>query len=360
MRSLVRFHLPLLSSESRRLQLRWEPKRAEKVIGDLQSGVADWTRHLLASDADGWKALPYVDECSRGALPSEAAPRDLRGLSISDIDLSSTDRLSECLLDFSRLEGVVATNSTLRGTSLRGASLGKGCDFQNSRFEFCDLRRARCKALMVGARFLSSDLRGADMRGSELRGCLFRDAQIRREGFLGVFSLSRRWTKLIDPESPSIDFDRNSDASVVRYAEEEQFAANLKRRHYGLASFWYVLTNFGQSPARLLMWAISIWFFFGLIYAGLPLPRFISNSAVGHLLVHLSPVLGRSGEPIERFGNWFEPFYFSTVTITTLGYGDITPMNAVAQCLASLEAVLGYIILGAFLSLLLQRLEIQR
>jgi hypothetical protein len=41
--------------------------------------------------------------------------------------------------------------------------------------------------------------------------------------------------------------------------------------------------------------------------------------------------------------HWF--FYFSFVTITTLGYGDITPLNAKASMLASSEALIGQIYL---------------
>ena len=41
----------------------------------------------------------------------------------------------------------------------------------------------------------------------------------------------------------------------------------------------------------------------------------------------------------ERF------FYFSFVTLTTLGYGDITPITAAARSLATLEAIIGQIYL---------------
>ena len=37
-------------------------------------------------------------------------------------------------------------------------------------------------------------------------------------------------------------------------------------------------------------------------------------------------------------------FYYSFVTLTTLGYGDITPMSAAARSLATLEAVTGQLV----------------
>ena len=44
--------------------------------------------------------------------------------------------------------------------------------------------------------------------------------------------------------------------------------------------------------------------------------------------------------------------YFSFVTLTTLGYGDITPLTPVAQTLAWLEAVVGQL----YLAILVARL----
>lgn len=46
--------------------------------------------------------------------------------------------------------------------------------------------------------------------------------------------------------------------------------------------------------------------------------------------------------------------YFSVVTITTLGYGEIQPINDVGKFFASLEAIFGIIIIGVFLNSLWQ------
>jgi hypothetical protein len=48
-----------------------------------------------------------------------------------------------------------------------------------------------------------------------------------------------------------------------------------------------------------------------------------------------------------HFGRWL---YLSAVTITTLGYGDISPLTTRARLLISSEAVLGIIVIGFFIS----------
>ncbi len=51
-------------------------------------------------------------------------------------------------------------------------------------------------------------------------------------------------------------------------------------------------------------------------------------------------------------GNFITSLYYSTVTITTLGYGDISPISSVAQILVVLETVLGVATIGLFLNAL--------
>ena len=45
-------------------------------------------------------------------------------------------------------------------------------------------------------------------------------------------------------------------------------------------------------------------------------------------------------------GRWIQLLYYSIVTQTTLGYGDVTPLSPVAQIWSALEATLGVFYLG--------------
>lgn len=55
--------------------------------------------------------------------------------------------------------------------------------------------------------------------------------------------------------------------------------------------------------------------------------------------------------------NYFSAFYYSAVTFTTLGYGDITPEGGWARLLVVLEVVLGYVTLGMFVYLLSRKVS---
>ena len=57
-----------------------------------------------------------------------------------------------------------------------------------------------------------------------------------------------------------------------------------------------------------------------------------------------------SGNCIKGWSDdWVEMFYFSVVTFTTLGYGDLIPCNDIGRIIVILEVLVGYIALGAFL-----------
>jgi hypothetical protein len=61
-----------------------------------------------------------------------------------------------------------------------------------------------------------------------------------------------------------------------------------------------------------------------------------------------SLVYGLNGK--NFYSDYWNLFYFSAVTITTLGYGDIVPITSNARLWVSSEAILGIIIIGLFLN----------
>jgi hypothetical protein len=65
----------------------------------------------------------------------------------------------------------------------------------------------------------------------------------------------------------------------------------------------------------------------------------LSWASLYGLLIHFSP--GVLGAPPGATTSDAELIYFSFVTLTTLGYGDLTPVASAAQSLATLQSLLG-------------------
>ncbi len=54
---------------------------------------------------------------------------------------------------------------------------------------------------------------------------------------------------------------------------------------------------------------------------------------------------------------WVNLYYYSFVTLSTLGYGDITPISGAARSMAILEAIFGQMFLGMLIASLIGRLR---
>ncbi|MBD5194192.1 MAG: two pore domain potassium channel family protein [Bacteroidales bacterium] len=95
-----------------------------------------------------------------------------------------------------------------------------------------------------------------------------------------------------------------------------------------LKHFWHVVSNI--RPIYWLSLYIALVPIFALIYWCIPHGQFRIPD-------------GGSAD----YGGWL---YYSIVTITTLGFGDYTPMGPIAQCVTAIEVMCGLIIIGFFLN----------
>jgi hypothetical protein len=88
--------------------------------------------------------------------------------------------------------------------------------------------------------------------------------------------------------------------------------------------------------ADILYGAFSVYILLGLLFA-----------AINTLMESVSPnpmfVYSGTGQPVEADGL----YYFSFVTLTTLGYGDIVPVQLASRALAIIEAMIGVFYTGA-------------
>lgn len=112
-----------------------------------------------------------------------------------------------------------------------------------------------------------------------------------------------------------------------------RFGANLLFAvFYGLLVYFFIvqITHANRVSTNVLFATFSLYLIIGLFWGSLYT-----------LLNELSPG-AYSGDLLENTQNTFHVFnYFSFVTLTTLGYGDITPQTAGAASLCQMEAIVG-------------------
>ena len=156
------------------------------------------------------------------------------------------------------------------------------------------------------------------------------------------------------PEQPTEFYLDNQDINGVsnpffkRYVADQLFIRAFKEIHPFWAIVWRWSSDYGRSLALTLVTAIAL--SFSLVYMAAPtwfperlrevMPQF--HQVTG----------GQAGEPLT----FWKSFYFSIVTFTTLGFGDVVADNTSARILVTLEVIFGYIMLGGLISIFANKL----
>ncbi|MBE0476778.1 MAG: two pore domain potassium channel family protein [Coriobacteriia bacterium] len=73
---------------------------------------------------------------------------------------------------------------------------------------------------------------------------------------------------------------------------------------------------------------------------------------IGLVFAFVFTTIGRAGAPLfaGRADEYSDHLYFSFVTLTTTGYGDLAPLTKSGQALAVLEALIGQVFLVTFVA----------
>ncbi len=290
---------------------------------------------------------------------------DLQGANLSGVDLTGANlqgadlrgatlvgaTLTEAILDRARLDGAELLGAVLRGADLSdvearrvgfgGADL-RGADFFNADLEGATFTKAKLEgadlraAKMVGCRLRDADLRDANLDRADLREADLQASRIDRANFAGARLAAARLRGVsgydtaywIGAEIATTDF--TGAYRVRRTIMDENFLHEFRtstRLNGVLYRLWWLTSDCGRSLKR---WALA---------------TALITAAFGAAYSHVALDLGDHPTSLS-------PFYFSVVTLTTLGYGDVTPMSVPAQLVAMLEVVVGYVMLGGLISIL--------
>jgi len=263
-----------------------------------------------------------------------------------------------------QMDGADLRRADLAGASLQGASL-VGADLRES-----DLRGAEIGTLAIrGEDGPYSTSRPTDMRGADLSGALLTGIRVEPEPDLSnakfdhplleersarddaIWEWVKRDRELTDDERPSlVDCEAIYRQLKLNYQESGQYATagdffmrEMECKRAGLRetdraewlkqSVFYWLSGYGERPMWVMRWMAG----FVLVFAWL-------QGALG-LYDGETPVVGPGIDWIPSWAGvnaFVTALYFSMVTFTSLGYGDVRPAAWwFPRILAGIEATLG-------------------
>ena len=135
-----------------------------------------------------------------------------------------------------------------------------------------------------------------------------------------------------------------------RYVVDQQFIRAFNQANPVLARLWRWSSDYGRSLGLWAFWSLFFALVFALAYMPLPTwaPTWMQSFAPQF---HQSTGV-YSGEPLT----FWHCLYFSVVTFTTLGFGDIVADNTAARLLVTLEVIFGYMMLGGLISIFSNKL----
>ena len=298
---------------------------------DLRQILADhetWVKEEEAKPKeDQFKTIPphYL----RKAVLQDA---DLSGANLKKADLSGANLKKADLFD-ANLQKAVLSHANLQEAVLFNANL------QEARLWDANLQEAH----LFNANLQEADLWGADLRGADLRSANLSNANV-----TGV-----EYDRAMTCQGARVD-SCYGNALFKREVEDldwlEAFLESRKTKpQKRWAAMWWISSDYGRNPWKWVKWSLGIAVFFGLIFQFCNLlSANFTDPAWWLPVVDFSPG-GRS------FG-WFTPYYYSIVTFTTLGFGDVTPRNTFAEIVVTLEVIIGYVMLGGLISILANKL----
>lgn len=300
------------------------------TVANCQPEAAPSTHEALVAGADlagvdlSGQSLCGLDLSGVNLRGAKLCACDLSGAELMGADLTGADlrdaRLVRTGLAMTTLNGANCTQtdfteSSLTKASLRGVDADLAC-FDGARLTHADLSNGSFNS----AAFANSTLLDCNVRGASFRDSRFDDAKIRGLRNFG----SSNWVYADLRRA-----DLSAAQLLARHAADQNFLWEFRRRSKTsevLYAVWWVTSDCGRSFTR-----------WGLLTALLAV-----------CFAGLYRVVGVDFGPNETV---LSPLYFSVVTLTTLGYGDVLPTTLAGQVSVMVETVLGYVMLGGLLAM---------
>ena len=322
--------------------------------------------------------------------PPDPELQDLRNVNFKDADLSGLDltgcnfagcEMSRCNLSAARVPSANFDGANLDQAHLDGAEfLGSTfigaklteCSAVKANFRMTDLTKANFfNAHLEDAIFVDSELRQADFREAKMAQCLLLEADLEKSKLQGadLKDADLRETKIDGANFGNSSLPGAKLRGARGYLNADWIGADITGANFTGA---YLLRNHvidenfihefkGQSKLTKYVYFVWKW----TSDCGRSLTRwglFLSTNVVLFALIYWvmdqSPPAGMEShlKGIGGVDGVHEGFiaylYYSVVTFTTLGYGDISPVSVAGQIVLIIHIAFAYLGLGALLSIL--------
>jgi len=250
-------------------------------------------------------------------------------LSKRNVDFGSHSFLPDYRINHAEFE---AAKFSGENVNFRGAQFLGHTNFSDVEFsgETVDFRESQFLSF-AGFRDASFSVKKIDFYNSNFRNVegLFESISYRKKFFKRKYKIKDFRFNL--EEESAINYPL-----IKRMTQDAWYLAGFKRQHPYVYTAWKTSSDCGRSIIRWAMLSLIIALFFGAVYADYSCPSWLGWMNYNNWLEKINPIMVIEQPNISqktpqafipRIKTSFTPYYFSIVTFTTLGFGDIIPIN---------------------------------
>lgn len=344
------------------LQVRWYSsqkleeakiirKYIQKKVND-NNKVANEQQKVVKVTIDFSDINPPVSSCTISKFVNGDLKKyelvDLRGINLIDMHVSGCNFKNCCFndafFDFSEFINVSFIDSTFSRTSfykseliavdmhgisawagayVDGAYLSQISDFNENTLPYP---------------FVTSDITYLQLVGQLINKIRYSDSKFKdeflKQGFTVYSDVSVEGLKKLEVKELK--------EHITWFQSWNQRLLNFKTLKPGRKiefSIALLFTKYWSSALTFAGVILFVDFIFSCIF-------FFCSSSFNHLTI-----------PNNHIATFIKSFYYSTVTLLTLGYGDVFPLYWGGQIIVTVEVLLGYVFLGLFIYLISRRVE---
>ena len=315
---------------------------------------------ILSQGAEEWNA--WRKEHPETSI--DLAGANLRHMNLEKVNLSKAD-LTQTNLSFGNFKKANLTFASLEGSILSFVGLQEAnliaANLENAYLEDADLKGARLagaslrNAILTNSSLKNAYLVDAHLEGANLSAVNFENANLSSVTFdqnikwevlkQSGFDLKTIWKRKYDVLLDTTMRCKGVNATTCYgsqmfklFLQDQDFLEEFLDKRWGKPTFfvWWLFADCGRSLIRWAGWSFLLACCFATTFW----------------------LLGPKSFDTQHLDfSFLTMFYYSVVTFTTLGFGDIIPKTSTAALWVTLEVIFGYVMLGGLITIFASKLS---
>ena len=253
--------------------------------------------------------------------------------------------LESAIFSYGNFEGANFSAANLENAYMEDANL-KGANFSGANFKNARLANSSLRdAYLVDARMDGANLSAANFRNANLSSVVFDQKIMWPLIKASRFNLKKVWHRRYDILLDTTIRCKGINATTCfgsqrfkLFLQDQDFLEEFMEKKWGKQIFfiWWLFADCGRSLVRWAGWSLAFALLFAFVFWLLGTDAF-------------------EAKYLEF--NFLTTFYYSVVTFTTLGFGDIIPKTSLSAMCVTAEVIFGYIMLGGLITIFASKLS---